>query len=407
MIASRAARGLACVGAVVFYTYFVFRFFNSLDDDAMIPIRYGLNFLAGGGWGLNPGERVEGVTSPLHLWIVTFLLRYLSPDQAIGFLKVAGYFIGLGVLRCVWLLGRRLAPDHPMVACLAVLFLGIRTEFALSMTNGLETGLATLFVSMGLVVFLQEKERDFRDRIPVSCILLALAAIARPELILLAPLLVAWTVRGRAIARYGVTFGIPILAVEAWRIAYYGDIVPNTFYAKHVSLADALVPGFGYIQDFGAPFCFPFIFVLVFSTALAWQFLRAHGGEVLATVLIPIGFAVLSGGCYMQDGRFLAPAMPGIALITAAAVFAMVTFQKSSAGRLATAGVLGFLVFCGVIWRFVATTQVFGMASAAEMRTGEPLIGWRCAGPAGRRMMANWIHKHVPPGELVACSEAA
>jgi len=391
--------------AIGVYTYYVFKFFNSLDDDALIPFRYALNFLGGHGWGLNPGEHVEGVTSPLHLWLLTLELRYFSPDQAITFLKILGSLSGIGVLACVRQIAKIVAPRIEIIGYLAVLFLGLHIHFALSMINGLETPLATLFATGGLWLFLREKEAGFRDRVPASAVVLALAALARPELTLLLPILVAVSVRGRAFSGYLITFGIPVLAFLIWRISYYGDILPNTYYAKALPPLGGMVDGIGYLENYGSPFLLPFVFVLPLTLGFGGQALRSHFVELMVAIFVPIVFVLLSGGSYMPDGRFLAPAMPFLAILGAAAVYVVATAKLPLGMRAITVGLVALLLTIGMAVKFAATEAVFGMAAANEMSTGDPYIGWRCAGPQGRRLMADWIHKNVPPGALVATTE--
>ena len=54
----------ALVALIALHVLHVLRY-NFVSDDAFISLRYAANLLAGHGLVFNPGERVEGFTSPL------------------------------------------------------------------------------------------------------------------------------------------------------------------------------------------------------------------------------------------------------------------------------------------------------------------------------------------------------
>jgi len=184
-----AAAGFA-VSALCFFG-FAFRFFNYAEDDAFIPMRYAMNFWHGNGWVMNPGERVEGCTSPLQLALVTLVIRCAAPDTALLLSKVFGLALGLAVLWQAQRLTRALFPAAPWLCALVPLLIAIRPDFAASMINGLETGLATLLVTGGMAAFVRASREDSAVWQRRAAFWFLGAALARPELSLTFPLLLA------------------------------------------------------------------------------------------------------------------------------------------------------------------------------------------------------------------------
>src|SRR3569833_1785404 len=97
--------------ACVLFVILACRFFNYTEDDVFIHMRYGLNFWHVAGWVMNPGERVNGCTSPFQLWRVTLLLRVTDVDHALVIIKLAGMACGLMVLITTCRLAHILVPS--------------------------------------------------------------------------------------------------------------------------------------------------------------------------------------------------------------------------------------------------------------------------------------------------------
>jgi hypothetical protein len=196
-----------------------------LLDDAFVYFRYVDNLLfTGAGLVYNAGEYVEGYSSPLQC-LVLIALRGLGLDwmHSVVLLGCA-CFAGFALL--VVRLNRELSPDGPILdlplAYLACLY-GTTSFF----TSGLETPLAQLMAPALALLLL-------RPRGPALTALVALAPLARPELSLAVGLggaFVWWRTR-----RFPwLLFGLVAAFGGAWlgfRVIYYADLLPNTFYLK-------------------------------------------------------------------------------------------------------------------------------------------------------------------------------
>ncbi len=234
----------------------------SLFDDAFISFRYARNFAEGHGLVFNLGERVEGYTN--FLWTLMIgVLHRVTPFEAPALgLALALLAFGLNLL-VVARLGRHLAeggasrsgaPGKTWHLPLAVPLLAVHGVYTSYGTTGLETGAASLLVNLG-ALFLVAR-RDARG-VALGGVMLILATLMRPDhglfyavggvVVLLdrAPTLYAarrhgrqalWRSGGAILAAYVAPFAGYALYL-LWKLAYYGDILPNTYYAKSVALA--------------------------------------------------------------------------------------------------------------------------------------------------------------------------
>src|SRR5665213_117600 len=71
--------------------------FKVTVDDPFITFRFAANILRGFGPVFNPGERVEGFTSPLHLLVSTLLLLILPSVGILFKAKIASFVFALVV----------------------------------------------------------------------------------------------------------------------------------------------------------------------------------------------------------------------------------------------------------------------------------------------------------------------
>lgn len=217
-----------------------------LCDDAFISFRYAKNLSEGHGLVFNPGfERVEGYTNFLWVMILAGLHRLfgLLPEDAANPILLAAT-VALFVLVCrESLLARR--EGEPLWPALVPPFLLAATRsVAVWSTSGLETRLFELLVVAAVLRLLAETRAlvdSRRTRFPWSGLLFALATLTRPDGLLLAGCAIL-TARATAIREWrrawktwvlqGTLFALPVAAHVLWRKSYYGEWLPNTYYAK-------------------------------------------------------------------------------------------------------------------------------------------------------------------------------
>ncbi len=214
-------------------------------DDAFIAFRYVANAYEGHGlvWNRAPFTPVEGYTC--FAWVVLLWLTWevtgVAPPDAAHALSISfGVLLVLATAAAAARVqdraGRRLPVWTVLVTVLCVA--GSRTSLSW-FTSGLETAMFNLaIVSWVLVAVRADSARSERRLFVWSC-WAAMAALTRPDGLLLA----AATAAAAAVARArgertrwatsrALSPLVMVVAHVAWRRATYGEWLPNTYYAK-------------------------------------------------------------------------------------------------------------------------------------------------------------------------------
>ena len=215
-------------------------------DDSFISLRYARNLAGGHGLVFNTegGARVEGYSN--FLWVIletpAFLLR-MPNDIALQAVKVLGMAFGVGIVIVVFYFARLLGLSD-RAGLMGSLVLCAIPQLPFWAISCLETPMFMFWLMLGLYFYVRDSRRG---RVPIpSLVFLTLAALTRPEGYFLA--LGVLTVRvavdimpprsakdsGR-LWRSLLALGLFLLFCAPhliWRYRYYGNLLPNTFYAK-------------------------------------------------------------------------------------------------------------------------------------------------------------------------------
>jgi hypothetical protein len=339
---SRVPAWLAWAVLVVPATAFVLGILMVLEfikDDAYISFRYAHNLVTGHGLVFNTGERVEGITN--FLWTLL-----LAPFEALHcdlfqVCEVLGTALGLACLLVTarltaWASSDRLAGGFSYLW--SAVWLSSSSSFVLWAKSGLEQPLASFLPIAGAYVLWTARAQAEGDgaapigkppgvlarRYLQAGLILGAGCITRPELHLMAiivalPLAVD-IVRRRSITRAEWLFAAGVLAVtvpcHAFRLAYYGSLVPNTFYVKTGTGANVFEAGLASLRDM---FDFNFTGALVLFAPFA--FIRRKALLEKATMAIAalafMVFYVRVGIDEMQWHRLFLPALPFLCVLAA------------------------------------------------------------------------------------------
>jgi arabinofuranosyltransferase len=291
--------------------------YHLLGDDAFISFRYARNLVAGHGLVWNPGEAVEGYTN--FLWVLLMaagLAAGIGPERLSVVLGIAS---GLGVLALV--LARNVGRTgwrSPLI-WLAPAALASSRSFTAWSTGGLETQLFSFFVLLALLRLGDERRRA-RGASWVSSSLFAVATLIRPEGAIfmaaaglcLLPEAIASGRRLRSFAAFGLPFLVVVGAHFLWRHSYYGDWLPNTFYAKVHGL------WWEQSQKFFAHFFADYRLHLFLPFALVPVLARRRFDDVLwfTAAVLYCGYVVYIGGDRFEF-RFLVPVLPILYVLVA------------------------------------------------------------------------------------------
>ncbi|MDR3573446.1 MAG: hypothetical protein P4L50_06285 [Anaerolineaceae bacterium] len=200
-------------------------------DDSYITFRYTRNLLSGQGFTYNPGEFVQGTTTPLY----TFLMAGLGAVSGGAQAPFPWLSLGLNSLAdaatCLLLLriGRRLGSERAGLA--AALVWAVAPYSVTFAIGGLETSVYVLLLTAAMWGYLEQ-----RRLLTALCAVLAL--LTRPDaLILVGPLLLdrlvrAW--RSHETIRFSelLVFLAPGLAWAAFATLTFGSPIPHSVLAK-------------------------------------------------------------------------------------------------------------------------------------------------------------------------------
>ena len=217
-----------------------------LTDDAFISFRYVRNLLEGHGLVFNPGERVEGYSN--FLWVLELAAVWwalgVAPEDAAPWLSVAFTAGTVGALAW-WVYRLPSLRNRGLVGWMALGLVCSSATFAVWTSGGaLETRQFTFFIVLTVVCL--SLYRDRRAGLLAVSLSLAGAALTRPEGPLIAVCCFGWffvqrmadtkrmRVGWRELAYLAAPFVILVAAHFLYRYAYYGEWLPNTYYAKHV-----------------------------------------------------------------------------------------------------------------------------------------------------------------------------
>jgi hypothetical protein len=364
--------------AAIFISYTV--------DDAFITFRYARNLVAGFGPVFNPGERVEGYTT--FLWMLLMSAGLALGTDPVILSKVLGLTCGLATIGVTMAMARYTSDRLWRVAILAGLLLATSVDLALNSVTGLETTFFTLLITAAIARQMHEEQRGGW---PFSSLLFGLAALTRPEGLVLGGM--SWLYQlvrkrehfGRALLR-----GLPFLVLVAihflWRYSYYGELLPNTYYAKSIPLVPKLVVGLLYVARFFVNYG------LIFP--VAWSYALLQGNRRLRYVLymsaIGVAIVVWEGGDWMQRNRFLVPILPLFCLITADVLSTLYNQIAARSRRLAH----GLSLLVGIV--FLASNAV-GMPYL-HLYTSLRARGYEEA----HLRLAHWLDETLPSHESVA-----
>jgi arabinofuranosyltransferase len=234
--------GLLCV-ATVAVTIAGWLLFWFLTDDAFILFRYVRNGVDGQGlvWNPAPFRPVEGYTS--FLWVILLMQVWLwlgieAPDSS----TTLSLLFGLASLLLMsrWVLRLRLPAAHErarvLLLALALLATVSNRTFLAWLSSGLETSMFNFAVVWWLyIAWLPAARRTASWSLQLACAG-TMAALTRPDgmLFYLAGL-VTITVADRAWRRSAVVASLAPVAHLIFRWHTYGELLPNTYYAKVVA----------------------------------------------------------------------------------------------------------------------------------------------------------------------------
>jgi hypothetical protein len=279
-----------------------------LFDDAMVSMRYAFNLAHGAGLVWNPGERVEGYTNFLWTLVMTTATGTLDRSHAVLAIQLLGILVLLALALASRRLAERVAPGERGTPTLAFAVALFHYPLAYWTLLGMETGLvALLWVLMLLEAFRGEGEPRASWRL---ILLLALAYLTRPDTLVVGALVLAYralTASRRSAAVEAAGLALVVAGHTAFRLAYYGELLPNTYRLKieGIPAAVRVVNGLSYAWPWAA-LAAPLAFLAAGGLG------RAPSGRrrlLFASALGLFAYQVWIGGDLNDHWRFLCTAI--------------------------------------------------------------------------------------------------
>ena len=352
-----AAAPAALAFALAFYAWLAWSFRGYTPDDSYIFFRYAQNFADGRGLVFNPGERVQGFTSAL--WTLLLAAAAWAGLPLVAFAKVCGALLGGGCIVIAQAIARRISPR---AAIAAPIVLAGFLDLPYWSIAGMDAPLFAFTVALALLLTARAADGGS----PAAAALAwGVCGITRPEGAALGAVAIVWMLRsrggsGRAAMTSAAMFALPIVAWTAFAWTYYGDPLPNTYWAKRFDRIESFRRGLVFLRAFVSANDGAFmaaaiagalwlvrarVLGLVFwILALYFAFLLWTGGDSWVApnafrfampMLVPLAVAMAAGLAAIWD-RLVATGAPRAASLAAAATCVLWLAFPSTSGHITT-----------------------------------------------------------------------
>ncbi len=356
------------LAVVVLYLCHAALFLGGIMDDAYISFRYARNLLDGLGLVFNPGERVEGYTNFSWVMLSAASLALEVPPTVTT--PVVGALCGVLLVVCVARAGARLSRreqgSEGGAGLYGALLVAVTTGLALYAVSGLEETAFTLLTTLAALALVERRLKTF-------ALWTSLAFLTRPEAGLLGVVALGFvlsdlrkatpaerTARARSLLAPAALFVVLLAPYLAFKLAYYGALLPNTVHAKEPYLPDALR-----YTALGTWPLVPLVAGLVLE--LVRGTLSRERRELFWLWLAFVVACLALGPDWMPASRFLLPSVPLIAVAGDAVIGRGLAGLRSAGGwRRGVLAVLALLAYSGA--NAVETHELQALAQDWEWR---------------------------------------
>jgi len=382
---------IAALSAMALYMY---RHTGDMADDAMISARYARNLAEGHGlrYNLAPadGPPVEGYSNFLWVLIISggFYLQIL-PRLVTAY---AGGFFALACCLALFFLVRRITGSL-WKATASLLILASSLPFMLWAVQGLETVMFAAFATAAALFYRHDRPG------PLTYVFALLVCLTRPDGLIVAASVLAGHLFSperdhRRLARSaGIFFLLPFLCYTGFRLFYFGQLLPNVFYAKTGLGTGGLLAGLSYIRGFGAEH---WPVALFFATGVVGllrskEFLLKSLPALMVCVLYVL-FIVAVGGDFMPDYRFVMHVLP---LVVTVAVIGGSALEEEIAkhGRVIVAA----LVLIALAWN-IGLIEHYNREDSFRK-------GWHEKQAVWYGLASSWLLRHTTTSDTIACGD--
>jgi arabinofuranosyltransferase len=287
--------------AVMLFILNCFRY-SFTQDDAFISFRYAANFLHGDGLVYNAGEHVEGFTN--FLWVMLLVLfkgvlglDFIFTSRLLGLIAGSTIFLMAGLM-----LNRKGEKLFPVTMLSVVIALLSNQSLPYWSISSLET---SAFASLAIASLIAEYHRP-----RLTPALLILATLLRPEGALVFGVIFIHRIltTKRVPIYFAAIYVIPLLPFAAFKLLYYGSLLPNPFYAKSGIGLEYFRSGLEYLWFFSRTIG---VYGILFAVPLLGiKRLWSRFSLLYLYVFFYVAYVVMIGGDVLKVYRFFIPIVP-------------------------------------------------------------------------------------------------
>lgn len=365
---------------------------NCTVDDAFISFRYARNLAEGNGLVFNVGEHVEGFSNPF--WVFMLALFHIARMDIVITSKAIGLACGAFTLLLTRHLCRRTLGMSNEMTLFVLCYLATNVSFVYYAISGMETIFYTFCVVL-MNYLLAERKEIFAGGI---CGVLSLT---RPEGILfIIPLTLGSHLYGCKPQRIGRILIIPTTMyalLVAFRLLYFGTILPNTHGAKVGTMNLSLCSLMLHVKTFlgytwhNSSVDHPLLFLAVVGTIIL-------ASRSIVPLLAAIGCAAFfvwyARYDWMSFWRFYVPVLPFIAALAFVPIDTIrYTVERSYRRQLV-------LVVCLFL---IVVNLIHTVKNIQELKSGEQFNPAMHSRPHVR--IGEYLRKIGSPSDVVVVNE--
>lgn len=375
---------------------------DAIVDDTFIHLQYARNLAAAGELSFNRGDPTYGATSPL--WVGILALFAKAGADILVWCRILSWLFAAVSIVLVYRITAA-AGGRPWTSLAAALMLASEAWFVRWSAVGMETSFAVFMILV--VMSLARPAARSAWRSSLLGVALFLAALSRPEALLLVPLAAVALLRAKGTSRRFVFLLVFVPLFAAWLFVierHTGSFFPLTAGAKKgaidfspLTLRRAIIPA----RIMGATIFLPWIALLAGLAAGTLRrrspghyfsesgSLREEPGVLLMLLWVfalPVAYVVLD---FQVLSRYLVPVVPAVIVLGATAWRKLVAgaanagMRRAAIALFASVAIAQSVVFYEVV--VVPPTRAFSEAL-------ETVLGG----------MGRWLEANAPADALVA-----
>ncbi len=352
-----------------------FHFGVCTQDDAFISFRYAENWANGLGWVFNSNEYVEGFSNPL--WTALFGLVFLVDGDPVHWSLLFGYASIVLLVYGTHCLMQTLNVSRNL-CWLGAFLIALDPSMVLEAVQGLESVFYAGLLPLTIALAIEERKTHRPHR--WSLLFSGLLCMTRPEAPLFVGLLYSglWfsdrNTKHSLLALCWIT--VLLATMTGLRLWYFGDPLPNTFYAKVGGWAGMRGLQYCWLHAQHHP-------IMWLGALISITLHKSPQGRLLQWIALPYLLYVISiGGDFKPTSRFILP-LGGLFVV-------LLTNSMRHIPRNFTVAT----VICTIVLSGIGRGSLFAKAETWAQIRRDNLVA--------RKVVGDWLAQYTPPNTVLA-----